>query len=441
MTAKRAQGAKEAAAKAPRRAAARKSAHIDVRMYNVGFGDCFLLRIPTAEGERRVLVDCGFHSQGKGKFKDRELVAQIKEDLAGEGLDVVIATHRHQDHISGFGEKDLWKEIAVAEVWLPCTMRPGASKEEPALAAWEGLLRGVSSLVDENGALTAGATSALGARSAEERSDVAFMLWNARANTPGIENLMEGMKRSDKKKSHRRFLPESGSEFPQTFTSDALPGVTVHVLGPPRDPNFRKAKAVPRGWGIVEDATAPGGVRARTAPFGMEWQVPKNTLPSRRPFIDRSLKTIRGFNDDLMAAAAKVEGFLNGESLVLVLEFGGARLLLPGDAEVGAWMKILESPEATALAESATFLKVGHHGSHNATPLLFLKELAEKTPAMMSTQEGSGNFRNHIPRKEILDTMKGLKMPLARSDKPKGVDKSLFTPDPEDRWIDGKIPC
>ena len=90
-------------------------------MYNVGFGDCLLLRIPTSDGERRILVDCGYHSQGKGKFSDDELVKQIKTDLAGELLHVVIATHRHQDHISGFGETELWKDIAVAEVWLPFT--------------------------------------------------------------------------------------------------------------------------------------------------------------------------------------------------------------------------------------------------------------------------------------------------------------------------------
>src|SRR5262249_37852012 len=85
--------------------------HIKVRMYNVGFGDSFLLRVPTDVGERRILIDCGYHTKGKGKFTDQDLVRQIKADLKGQPLDVVIATHRHQDHISGFGEKDLWTDI------------------------------------------------------------------------------------------------------------------------------------------------------------------------------------------------------------------------------------------------------------------------------------------------------------------------------------------
>src|SRR5215207_3930790 len=123
---------KKSSAKAPGGAANGKTA-IQIRMYNVGFGDCFLLRIPTDDGERRMLVDCGYHSQGKGKFSDVDLVTQIKKDLAGKGLDVVVATHRHQDHISGFGETALWADIPVEEVWLPFTADPKAADDEPAL--------------------------------------------------------------------------------------------------------------------------------------------------------------------------------------------------------------------------------------------------------------------------------------------------------------------
>src|SRR5258708_5418249 len=117
-----------------------KKQKVEIRMYNVGFGDSFLLRMPTAQGERRILVDCGFHSQGKGMFTDQDLVEQIKEDLDGEPLDVIVATHRHQDHISGFGETTLWADIPVNEVWLPFTANPEAVHDEPALAAWNALL-------------------------------------------------------------------------------------------------------------------------------------------------------------------------------------------------------------------------------------------------------------------------------------------------------------
>src|SRR6185436_3352516 len=123
------------------------------------------------------------------------------------------------------------------------------------------------------------------------------------------------------------------------------------------------------------------------------------------------------FNDDLSYAAKALEGFINGESLVLVLEIGSARLLLPGDAEVGAWTTILANEAALAIAASATFVKVGHHGSHNATPIVFVREhLAKAVPAIISTQEGEGKFRNNIPLGELLDAMKARDMPFARSD-------------------------
>ncbi|MBN8478558.1 MAG: MBL fold metallo-hydrolase [Burkholderiales bacterium] len=413
---------------------------ISVRMYKVGFGDCFLIRIPTVDGERRMLVDCGFHSQGKGDFSDRELVEQIKEHLNGKGLHVVVATHRHQDHISGFGEKDLWADVTVEEVWLPFTANPDSAQDEPALRAWQGLMDAAASICDANGALTPAALAALGSRDAVDQAAVAFMLWNARANEPAIENLLRGFKKADGRPSARRFLPEKGN-YPTSFITPVLPDVKVHVLGPPTDPAMRKNKKVPSTWGL-DSALAGAPAALFDSPFSEEWRVPAESLPHRRPFVDRSLEAIRLFNDDLLYAARALDGFLNGESLVLVLEIGRARLLLPGDAEVGTWMTILSNPAALDLAASATFVKIGHHGSHNATPLVFVKEhLAENTPAMISTQEGPGKYRNGIPLQDLLSEMGLRHMPFVRSDKPPAAKQSVFVPEKDGHWIDCKIPC
>src|SRR5688572_19211180 len=93
-----------------------------IRMYNVGFGDAFLLFVPTDEGERTVLVDCGVHMGGVVN-KISAVAQDIVESVTTDGrarIDVVVATHRHADHISGFGLK-LWKDVEVGEVWLPWT--------------------------------------------------------------------------------------------------------------------------------------------------------------------------------------------------------------------------------------------------------------------------------------------------------------------------------
>ncbi len=39
------------------RAGTRPAVQVSVRMYNVGFGDCFLVTITGADGNRRILFD------------------------------------------------------------------------------------------------------------------------------------------------------------------------------------------------------------------------------------------------------------------------------------------------------------------------------------------------------------------------------------------------
>lgn len=432
---------KAPAKKHARRALKDKESQIEIRMYNVGFGDSFLVRMPTEEGERRILVDCGFHSQGKGKFSDAELVGQIKADLNNEPLDVVIATHRHQDHISGFGETEAWADVPVNEVWLPFTANPEAVHDEPALAAWNVLMEQSHRLWDRSGKLTPFSLTALGARNPGEQDAAEFMLWNARSNAPAIDNLLNGFKRVDGRPAKRRFLPDRKDEYPSQFETPVLPGVTIHVLGPPTDPEFRKNLKVPTGWGI-DDGTPGGAEMDKGSPFSPEWQVPVNRLPSRRPFQEKTLDAIRLFNDDLFHAAKAMDSFLNGESIVLVLDVGRARLLLPGDAEVGSWTMIMNNADALELTASATFLKVGHHGSHNATPIKFLNEyLPARTPAVISTQAGPGNYRNGIPLQKLLDVMDARKIPFVRSDKPPKSLKGIFMPDPKNRWVDCVVPC
>ena len=63
------------------------SEQVVVRMYNVGFGDCFLLEFPRQNQEPfRVLVDCGSHSAGHPRdgWKISDAVAAIVNDV-GEG--------------------------------------------------------------------------------------------------------------------------------------------------------------------------------------------------------------------------------------------------------------------------------------------------------------------------------------------------------------------
>src|SRR5215208_5549940 len=79
---------------------------IRIRMYRVGFGDCFLLSLPAENGEsadryRHILIDCGVHTGGDIVGNMEKVVDNIAE-ITERQLDIIVATHAHKDHISGF---------------------------------------------------------------------------------------------------------------------------------------------------------------------------------------------------------------------------------------------------------------------------------------------------------------------------------------------------
>src|SRR5260370_36092022 len=88
-----------------------------VRMFRVGFGDFFLLTVPTAKGDKHILIDCGVHAKDLKSIQ--AAVTQMAADC-GNKLALAIMTHRHADHISGFGTcSNIFGQINVHQVWMP----------------------------------------------------------------------------------------------------------------------------------------------------------------------------------------------------------------------------------------------------------------------------------------------------------------------------------
>src|SRR5689334_3541728 len=100
--------------------------YVTIRMYNVGFGDAFLVRIPDGNTERRILFDCGSIEAAEG-VEMKDIVEQIIADVTDADdvarIDVVVGTHRHKDHVSGFANP-AWADVEVKEVWMPWTEDP-----------------------------------------------------------------------------------------------------------------------------------------------------------------------------------------------------------------------------------------------------------------------------------------------------------------------------
>jgi hypothetical protein len=111
------------------RALVPKPNELIVRMYRQGLGDCFLLALPAeASRTKYVLIDCGVH---KRQTDGPARLAQVMDDLVaatGARIDVVVATHEHADHLSGFvqrGSPFLKNALTIGEAWLAWTEKRG----------------------------------------------------------------------------------------------------------------------------------------------------------------------------------------------------------------------------------------------------------------------------------------------------------------------------
>lgn len=100
----------------------------------------------------------------------------------------------------------------------------------------------------------------------------------------------------------------------------------------------------------------------------------------------------------------------NNSSIVLLAQYGDTRFLFEGDAEKEAIADMLENE--SGLMRNIDVLKVGHHGSHNATT----QELLEVTsPGLALITCGKDNDYGH-PHKETIDMLDAMRITTLRLD-------------------------
>lgn len=376
-----------------------------VRMYNVGFGDAFLLRLPTAAGEVKVLFDCGSHAASEKPRPMREIVGQVIDDVReADGtarIDVVVGTHRHQDHVSGFDD-ERWSEVVVREVWMPWTEDP--NDEE-------------ATRIRERQSATA---ARLAAALAGDASGLLELAENQLTNAAAMKTLHAGFAGSPR----RRFLPTAGSD---DLSDSPLGPFGVHVLGPSRDERVIRDMDPPVGEAYLRMIGLSGdGDVAAGAPFADAWTYTESEFARSETWQHLRLtgpkKTLvhKVAAADRLAVAVALDKAVNGTSLVLAFELAGAVLLFPADAQWGTWDAMLSEPSSRDLLARTTFLKVGHHGSHNATPRDFVEllEHPDATGAGLAAMVSTHAMARwpKIPKAELLQALAGVTERVARSD-------------------------
>lgn len=414
----------------------KEPSHIKIRSYQVGFGDCFLVTFvyPTATAgkteDRHILIDFGSTGKPEKAKSLPEVAKQIALDCGGK-LTAIIATHRHADHISGFATNsehdapgDIIRKLSPDLVMQPWTEDPNVAKDATAPATAQGGAKKAFGparyIAGLNGmhAIAEGVlqeVSRLGnSLSKSVSSQLSFLGESNLKNLPAVKNLMNMGKAG---------IAEYLCYGDKTQLETLLPGVKVHVLGPPTPKQYpevmkQRSSDASEFWQIMgASSTMLAGTALNPFP---------NAPTSSVKMPPREARWLIGRIRALHAAqrlglVRALDDAMNNTSLILLFEVGGKRFLFPGDAQIENWNYALhDAPDAQQnrkmLAET-DFYKVGHHGSRNATPKtlwnLFKKRDEDETNterlktavSTMSGKHGSDSSKTEVPRKTLVEAL------------------------------------
>jgi beta-lactamase superfamily II metal-dependent hydrolase len=371
---------------------------VKVRMYRQGLGDCFLLAFATGAGRPfYMLIDCGVLLGTPDAGEKMRRVAESLLDATGGRIDVLVATHQHWDHLSGFDEaqaRGVFDRIDFGEVWVGWTEDPANDLANRLRARRTAHLRALGAaaqnLRDAGAAAKAGTLEAV----------LGFFGDLAVDGRPSrIEAALEYVLGRGK--------PPHYCTPGETVGLSGSPA-RVHVLGPPQDealllrsnPSQRASEVYEKRLALSEETAFFAAVLAAVGapqspeerelrdlsfPFDGLYRVDPERAKKDEFFqnnyygepgkpADQEMDWRQIEADWLGAAdnlALQLDSDTNNTSLALGVELspGGKVLLFPGDAQVGNWLSWhdLGSVDAADLLRRTVLYKVGHHASHNAT--------------------------------------------------------------------------
>ncbi len=437
-----------------------KPTGLTIRAYQVGFGDCFLLTFEygkatkKADKERHILIDFGSTGMPKQVDSDGQMIKVAKdiEERCDGKLHMIVATHRHKDHISGFttkddgtGTGDIIKRLEPEIVIQPWTEDPKATdpKKQPKPKSKTSLAAGqqqqslnpqfVSALSNMNVLAEAIQMEVSHLTSAkfmkglnQELADQISFLSNDNglANKSAVENLAT---------MGTNHYVNYGYEL---NVSQLLPGISLRFLGPPTLEQHAEIKnerandknefwmlqaAAQQFWGL-QAATAEliGSFASGNTRLFPNADVFQDFFPTHNRWFIRQLRALRG--DQMLRLVRILDAAMNNTSVILLMEVGGKKLLFPGDAQIENWEYALhlDKDANLKLLKDVFLYKVGHHGSRNATPKTLWNNFGTKSNdkkkrgrlhTMVSTMKGKhGSEKSHteVPRATLVTELMNL---------------------------------
>lgn len=376
-------------------------ADIRIRMYRLGVGDCFLLTLPRPDGTPfQMLIDCGIHAaETGGPDRIRKVAEDIRTETGGR-LDVIVGTHEHWDHLSGFFHApDIFAACAAKAIWCAWTENPAdpfaqslVSSRQQAVAALWGAVRRLR-IAGDHGATGGTWEGVLGFFGDSPGTGA-----RAKAAADALRKLVTS-------EADIAYLEPGAPPF-DSVSDDWR----IFVLGPPRNLALLKhmdpRKGSGEGYPLAETAMAATNLAAAVGadddpPFDSRFQIPLDltqTLPffGERYWADAVPDPVddgedgaqdwrrigNAWLDGAEGLALKLDRLTNNTSLVLAIEVGPKTatdnpvLLFAADAQIGNWLswqnvvwpdyagRQVSGPD---LLRRTVVYKVGHHASQNAT--------------------------------------------------------------------------
>lgn len=425
---------------------------VTVRMYNPGFGDCFLLAFRAEDDSARyMLIDCGVHHQYPDREERMSLIAKHIAEATANKLHVVVVTHEHTDHLYGFKYgREIFDEIEIDELWLAWTEDPTNTIAKELKQLYGMRIRALTEAVNQLRLANKPLAAAL-----ERLPDFEFRDVLASA-TGGKAAQLEYLRTRSMKKFQRSEDYRHPEETPLTLSG--VKGIKVYILGPPKDVDWikklkKKSEMYPELTDMNEVTAFAAAALAAAGTDSLEDE-DKQLFKCSRPFEEPleiskdnacnmeffrshygfSKQTEHGpewrrIDTDWLAAAEElaldINSKTNNTSLVFAIELTETQprkvLLFAGDAQVGNWLSwhqlrwLGEGQDGKTvtvadLLRRTVLYKVGHHGSRNATLSwkgLEMMESADLVAMIPVDQNWANNeMRWEHPAEKLLDRLK-----------------------------------